>query len=116
MRSSRDEVESSLVSMLARLAGQDRALGAAIGISLALHVALLTVHFRMPDALRWKASAQPLEVVLVNAQSKDRPSRAELLAQSSLDRGGNVDERRRARTPLPVTEPKNPGKDLAAAQ
>jgi protein TonB len=39
-----------------------------------------------------------------------------LLAQANLDRGGNVDERRRARTPLPVTEPKNPGKDLAAAQ
>jgi periplasmic protein TonB len=105
-----------LVSILARLAGQDRALGAALGISLALHAALLMVHFRMPDTLRWKQTAQPLEVVLVNAKTKERPSRAELLAQSSLDRGGNVDERRRARTPLPVTEPKNPGKDLAAAQ
>ena len=54
--------------------------------------------------------------MLVNAKTRERPSRAELLAQANLDRGGNVDERRRARTPLPVTEPKNPGKDLAAAQ
>ena len=96
--------------------GQDRVLGAALGISLAVHIVLLAVHFKMPDALRWKAAAQPLEVVLVNAKTRERPSRAELLAQSNLDRGGNVDERRRARTPLPVTEPKNPGKDLAAAQ
>jgi protein TonB len=104
------------LSILARLFSQDRVLGAAVGISLALHAALMTLHFRMPDALRSKPVAQPLEVVLVNARTKERPSRAELLAQSNLDRGGNVDERRRARTPLPVTEPKNPGKDLAAAQ
>jgi protein TonB len=76
----------------------------------------MAVHFQMPDPLHWKSNAQPLEVVLVNAKTRERPSRAELLAQSNLDRGGNVDERRRARTPLPVTEPKNPGKDLAAAQ
>jgi protein TonB len=42
--------------------------------------------------------------------------KADVLAQSSLNRGGTVDERRRAKTPLPVTEPRNPGKDLADAQ
>ena len=91
-------------------------LGAALGISIAVHAVLMGVHFQMPDPLHWKSNAQPLEVVLVNAKTRERPSRSELLAQSNLDRGGNVDERRRARTPLPVTEPKNPGKDLAAAQ
>jgi len=96
--------------------GQDRVLGAALGISIACHALLMAVHFRLPDSLRWKPTAQPLEVVLVNAKTRARPSRAELLAQANLDRGGNVDERRRARTPLPVTEPKNPGKDLASAQ
>jgi protein TonB len=96
--------------------GQDRVLGAALGISIAFHALLMAVHFQLPDSLRWKPSAQPLEVVLVNAKTRERPSRAELLAQANLDRGGNVDERRRARTPLPVTEPKNPGKDLASAQ
>src|SRR5882672_11349828 len=96
--------------------GQDRVLGAALGISIAFHALLMAVHFSLPDSLRWKVSAQPLEVVLVNAKTRERPSRAELLAQANLDRGGNVDERRRARTPLPVTEPRNPGKDLAAAQ
>jgi len=98
------------------IASQDRVLGAALGISLAIHAVLMAVHFKMPDALRWKPSAQPLEVVLVNAKTSERPSRAELLAQANLNRGGNVDERRRAKTPLPVTEPKKPGKDLTAAQ
>ena len=94
----------------------DRVLGAALGLSILLHAALLAIHFRMPDALRWKPANQPLEVVLVNAKTRDRPARSDVLAQANLDRGGNVDERRRARTPLPVTEPRNPGKDLAAAQ
>jgi periplasmic protein TonB len=98
------------------LASKDRVLGAALGISIAVHASLMAVHFKMPDSLRWKPAAQPLEVVLVNAKTRERPSRADLLAQSNLDRGGNVDERRRARTPLPVTEPKNPGRDLASAQ
>jgi protein TonB len=70
----------------------------------------------MPDALRWKPANQPLEVVLVNAKTRDQPLRADVLAQANLDRGGNVDEGRHARTPLPVTEPRSPGKDLAAAQ
>src|SRR5580765_7322212 len=96
--------------------GEDRVLGAALGISIALHAVLMAVHFQMPDPLHWKSNAQPLEVVLVNAKTRERPTRAEVLAQSNLDRGGNVDERRRARTPLPVTEPRDPGRDLANAQ
>jgi protein TonB len=93
---------------------QDRVLGAAIGLSLALHATLLSIHFKVPD-LRWKPSAS-LEVVLVNAKTKERPAKADVLAQSNLNRGGTVEERRRAKTPLPVTEPRKPGKDLADAQ
>lgn len=93
----------------------DAVLGAALGISLALHAGLMAVHFRFPDATRAKAN-QPLEVVLVNARTRERPVQADVQAQSNLDRGGNVDERRRARTPLPVTEPRAAGKDLADAQ
>jgi protein TonB len=98
------------------MARQDRALGAAIGLSLALHAGLLSVHFKFPDSLRWKPVNAPLEVVLVNARTKERPAKADVLAQSNLNRGGTVDERRRAKTPLPVTEPREPGKDLADAQ
>jgi periplasmic protein TonB len=95
---------------------QDRVLGAAIGLSLALHAALLSVHFKSPDASRWKSSSASIEVVLVNAKTKERPAKADALAQANLNRGGTVEENRRARTPLPVTEPRQPGKDLAEAQ
>jgi periplasmic protein TonB len=94
---------------------RDQVLGAAFGLSIAVHAMALAVHFRFPDAIRWKAP-QPLEVVLVNAKSRDRPVQAEVLAQANLDRGGTVDDNRRAKTPLPVIEPRNPGKDLSAAQ
>jgi periplasmic protein TonB len=97
-------------------ASNDRVLGAALGFSVALHAVAMAVHFSFPDAIRLKSEAQPLEVVLVNARTKERPSKAEVLAQANLDRGGNVDEQRRAKTPLPVTEPRTPGKDLADAQ
>ena len=95
---------------------QDRVLGAAIGLSLALHAALLSMHFKFPDTLRWKAPDHSLEVVLVNAKSKERPAKAEALAQANLNRGGTVEDDLRAKTPLPLTEPRKPGKDLAEAQ
>jgi protein TonB len=95
---------------------QERVLGAAIGLSLALHAALLSMHFKFADTLRWKAPDHSLEVVLVNAKSKERPAKADALAQANLSHGGTVEDERRAKTPLPVTEPRKPGKDLADAQ
>jgi protein TonB len=90
-------------------------LSTALGLSIAVHAVALGVHFKFPDAIRWQPP-QPLEVVLVNAKTRERAVQAEVLAQANLDRGGDVDQNRRARTPLPVTEPRNPGRDLAVAQ
>ena len=97
-------------------AGNDRVLAMALGTSIVLHALLLAVHFKFPEALRWQVSEPRMEVVLVNAKTRERPSRPDVLAQANLDRGGNVDEKRRARSPLPVTTPKQPGRDLAEAQ
>ncbi len=97
------------------ISGDDRVLGAALAISILLHAGLMAVKFNYPDA-RSKALDQRLEVVLVNATTRERPAKAEVLAQANLDRGGNVEQRRRAKSPLPVTEPRKPGKDLADAQ
>src|SRR5438094_1032006 len=96
--------------------GNDRVLAMALGTSIVLHAAVLSLHFKLPDALRAQGADQRLEVVLVNAKSHERPSRAEVLAQANLDRGGTVDEERRARSPLPVTNPPQPGRDLAATE
>ena len=100
----------------ARVAGSDRVLAMALGASILLHAAALAVHFKMPTPARKQSAEQRLEVVLLNARTAERPSRAEVLAQANLDRGGNVDERRRAKSPLPVTNPRQPGRDLTAAQ
>ena len=97
-------------------AGNDRVLAMALGTSIVLHAVLLAVHFKFPQALRWQASEPRLEVVLVNAKTRERPAKADVLAQANLDRGGNVDESRRARSPLPVTQPKQPGRDLVEAE
>ena len=94
----------------------DRVLATAIGTSIVLHAILLAVHFKFPTTPHLQSSEQRMDVVLVNAKTRDRPTKADVLAQANLDRGGNVDERRRARSPLPVTEPKNPGRDLSDAQ
>ncbi|HZE59557.1 MAG TPA: TonB family protein [Burkholderiales bacterium] len=94
----------------------DRLLASAIGTSIVLHAVVLAIHFKFPAASRPQSSEQRMEVVLVNAKTRERPTRADVLAQANLDRGGNVDERRRARSPLPVTEPKHPGRDLSEAQ
>jgi periplasmic protein TonB len=92
---------------------QSRVLAASVAISILLHAVLLTVHFRFPDALRWNSSSQPLEVVLVNAKTRERPDRAKALAQANLDGGGNTDARQRATSALPTTNPRDPGRDLA---
>ncbi|MBI3376128.1 MAG: TonB family protein [Betaproteobacteria bacterium] len=95
---------------------QSRVLTVSVGLSILLHALALSVHFRFPDALGLKANSQPLEVFIVNAKTKQKPSRREALAQANLDGGGNVDEQRRAKTPLPATQPADAGADLAQAK
>jgi protein TonB len=92
---------------------QSRLLAASVGASILLHAILLAVQFRFPDALRWKSANQPLEVILVNSKTREKPSRARALAQANLDGGGNTDARQRATSALPVTNPRDPGRDLA---
>lgn len=58
----------------------------------------------------------PLEVVIVNSKSRSRPTRAQVLAQANLDGGGNTDEQRRARSPLPTLTDNRPGDDVRDAR
>ncbi len=97
-------------------AANDRVLTYAIGASIVLHGIVLAIHFKLPETLRNQFSDQRLDVVLVNAKTRERPVKADVLAQANLDRGGNVDESRRAKSSLPVTEPREPGRDLTQAQ
>jgi protein TonB len=92
---------------------QSRVLLVSVAASILLHAVLLTIHFRFPEAMRWNSSSQPLEVVLVNSKTREKPERAKALAQANLDGGGNSDAKQRATSPLPTTNPKEPGRDLA---
>lgn len=77
-----------------------------------LHAAVLSIHFR-PEIERMLDRTPSLEVALVNARSPDKPSKADVLAQVNLDGGGNTDEPRRAKTPLPVLPRDSPRNDVA---
>lgn len=86
-----------------------------IGVSVALHGTALSLHFSFPDAskaMREKA----LDIVLVNAKSAKKPTNPQALAQANLDGGGNTDENRRIKTPLPPTPQQTTGTEIERMQ
>lgn len=82
------------------------ALSVAIAISIIVHAVLLTIHFE-PELKKLANKLPSLNVVLVNAKTKNAPDKAELLAQANLDRGGNTDANRQMKTALPAPKQKN---------
>jgi protein TonB len=72
----------------------------ALGVSLAVHAVLLTVRFVDPERFNRIFQDTPLEVILVNAKSSERPDQAKAIAQASLAGGGEA-EKGRATSPLP---------------
>lgn len=94
---------------------QQRSLTLALVASLFLHAILLSIHFKLPQALD-RAREQALDVILVNSKHASRPTQAQARAQTNLDGGGNTEDPRRAKTPLPPTKLEQAGDDLATAQ
>ena len=72
----------------------------ALGVSIAVHAVLLTVRFVDPERFNRIFQDTPLEVILVNAKSNERPEQAKAIAQASLAGGGEA-EKGRATSPLP---------------
>lgn len=75
----------------------------ALWVSVLLHTVLLTLHFR-PELKALKDQIPSLEVMLVNSKTLSAPEKADALAQANLDRGGNTDEKRQMKTPLPSVQ------------
>ena len=71
-----------------------------LGVSLAVHAALLTVRLVDPERFNRVFQDTPLEVILVNAKSGEKPKTATVIAQASLAGGGET-EKGRATSPLP---------------
>ena len=102
-------------AFLAAMDAPRRNLTLALGASLLLHAVLLAIRFTPPDFMD-KAREQALEVILVNSKSKARPDKAQAKAQTNLDGGGNTDEDRRAKTPLPPSANTREGDRLMEAK
>jgi protein TonB len=83
----------------------DDRLTQAILISAILHVLVIFgMQFTQANPKLFDNASPPIDVVLVNAKTKEKPLQADVLAQVNLDGGGNVDEDRQAKSPLPVAE------------
>ncbi|PUE52465.1 energy transducer TonB [Limnohabitans sp. 2KL-51] len=93
-----------------------RGLSWALGLSVAVHAGLLGFRFAAPEAYNRVFQDTPLEVILVNARSQERPQEAQALAQVRLAGGGEVPQVRMSSSPLPPAMNADPGMDLSATQ
>jgi protein TonB len=96
-------------------APRNRLLVTAITWSVVLHVVALAIRFSPIELPKFDGNTPPMEVALVNAKTTSKPTKAEVLAQANLDGGGNTDENRHAKTPLPVMPRESNSNDLALA-
>jgi periplasmic protein TonB len=87
----------------------------AIALSLAVHAVLLTVRFVDPERFNRLFQDTPLEVILVNAKSTERPTVAQAIAQANLAGGGEA-ATGRATSPLPPAAMIEVGDALEDAQ
>lgn len=98
-----------------KLFTKNRTLSIAITVSVVAHAALLTVRFVAPEAFKFQPTDPGLEVILVNAKHDRAPLKAEALAQSNLDGGGNADAGR-AKSPLPDLRQSADGESTKASR
>jgi protein TonB len=79
----------------------------ALGVSVLLHALLLAVRWVDPAQFDRIFQDTPLEVILVNSKTNERPDKAQAIAQFSLAGGGDLDKGR-ASSPLPPLTPLTP--------
>jgi protein TonB len=102
-------------AFLAAMDAPQRNLTLALIASLLFHAVLLAVRFTPPDFID-KVRERALDVILVNSKSTSKPTKAQAKAQTNLDGGGNTEEDRRAKTPLPPSPNTKEGNELIEAQ
>ena len=91
-----------------------RGLSWALGLSVAVHAGLVGFRFAAPEAYNRVFQDTPLEVILVNARSQERPQETHALAQVRLAGGGEGSQVRLSSSPLPPAMNADPGMDLSA--
>ena len=81
----------------------------ALGLSVLLHAGLLTIRFVDPEGFKRVFQDTTLDVVLVNAESDEKPEKPQALAQATLAGGGEAADKRMVSTPLPPAPVESPG-------
>jgi protein TonB len=87
----------------------------ALGVSVAVHVGLLSFRFVDPERFDRVFQDTPLEVILVNARTNEQPDKAQAIAQASLAGGGEADKGR-ATSPMPYSALTAVGEDFEERQ
>ena len=90
-------------------------LALALLISLAVHAVPLSVRIVAPPQFNRVFKDTALEVILVNAQSQERPEHAQAIAQANLAGGGDVAQGR-ATSPMPYSALTRIGDDFEERQ
>lgn len=83
--------------------------------SAAIHGMVLSTQFVKVNPRLFEDTNLPMEVVLVNARSTETPLKPDALAQVNLAGGGNTDEDRRLKSPLPASPADQTGASEEAA-
>ncbi len=84
--------------------------------SAAVHGMVLSTQFVHVNPHLFEDPNLPMEVVLVNAKTAESPLNPDALAQVNLAGGGNTDEDRRLKSPLPASPKSQTGSEEAALQ
>ena len=98
---------------------RDMVFALALMASVAVHGITLSTQFIQINPRNFEDMTQPMDVVLVNAKTRDAPLKADVLAQVDLAGGGNVDDDRQAKTALPASQREsqaNPASPLTKVQ
>ncbi len=102
--------------LLAEPSRQGTRIALALLASAAVHGVVLSTQFAQINPRLFEDPNLPMEVVLVNAKTLETPLSPDALAQVSLAGGGNVDEERRLKSPLPASSETQTGSEEAALQ
>ncbi|ODU91026.1 MAG: energy transducer TonB [Thiobacillus sp. 65-69] len=101
--------------LLAEPSRQGTRMALALLASAAIHGMVLSTQFVKINPRLFEDTNLPMEVVLVNARSTETPLKPDALAQVNLAGGGNTDEDRRLKSPLPASPADQTGASQEAA-
>lgn len=94
-------MQTAVQPQLAAPSQRDMRIALALMASFALHGIVLSTQFTLVNPRHFEDLTPPMEVVLVNARTSEAPLNPDVLAQVDLAGGGNVDDDRQAKSPLP---------------